>query len=367
MLKLGVFIPVGNNGWIMSATSPQFLPSFDLNRQIVQRAEHYGIDFALSMIKLRGYGGSTRYWDYNLESFTLMAGLAAVTQRIELFASVAVLTIPPAIVARMAVTIDSIAPGRFGINVVSGWQKAEYEQMALWPGDNYFRYRYDYSSEYVQVMKQLWETGVSNFAGSHFTMNDCRLLPGPSGDIKIVSAGASDRGMRFVTEHCDFAFISAGIADGLNAPLAIAPAVAGLKRVAEQSGRVVGALVLLLIVAAETDEAALEKWDLYHQGIDVDALAWMGDQSAKDTVSTNSTASLIGVATKKRTATTLQTLCGSYVTVARALDEIAAIDGVAGIMMAFDDFIAGVESFGEHIQPLMKSRRGHEKLKATMQ
>lgn len=367
MLKLGVFIPVGNNGWIMSATSPQFLPSFDLNRRIVQRAEHYGIDFALSMIKLRGYGGATQYWDYNLESFTLMAGLAAVTERIELFASVAVLTIPPAIVARMAVTIDSIAPGRFGINVVSGWQKAEYEQMALWPGDDYFRYRYDYSSEYVQVMKQLWETGVSNFSGAHFTMNDCRLLPAPSADIKIVSAGASDRGMRFVTDHCDFAFISAGIADGINTPLAIAPAVGRLQRAAAECGKTIGALVLLLIVAGETDADAFEKWDRYHQGIDVEALAWMGDQSAKDTVSTNSTASMIGEATKQQTATTLQTLCGSYETIARALDAIAAIEGVAGIMMAFDDFVEGIEDFGRHIQPLMKSRSGHETMKAAVQ
>ena len=29
------------------------------------------------MIKLRGFGGKTEFWDYNLESFTLMAGLAA--------------------------------------------------------------------------------------------------------------------------------------------------------------------------------------------------------------------------------------------------------------------------------------------------
>jgi pyrimidine oxygenase len=49
-----------------------------------------------------------------------MAGLAAVTSRIQLFASVAVLTIPPALAARMAVTIDSISHGRFGVNIVSG-------------------------------------------------------------------------------------------------------------------------------------------------------------------------------------------------------------------------------------------------------
>ena len=37
------------------------------------------------MIKLRGFGGQSRYWDDNLESFTLMAGLASITSRIELY------------------------------------------------------------------------------------------------------------------------------------------------------------------------------------------------------------------------------------------------------------------------------------------
>ena len=130
-MEVGVFIPIGNNGWLISTTSPQYMPSFDLNREVTQKAERYGLDFALSMIKLRGFGGPSQFWDHNLESFTLMAGLAAVTSRIALFASVAVLTMPPAIAARMAVTIDSISHGRFGINIVSGWQQAEYTQMGI--------------------------------------------------------------------------------------------------------------------------------------------------------------------------------------------------------------------------------------------
>ena len=36
------------------------------------KAEKYDMDFALSMIKLRGFGGETEFWDYNLESFTLI-------------------------------------------------------------------------------------------------------------------------------------------------------------------------------------------------------------------------------------------------------------------------------------------------------
>ena len=137
-MDIGVFIPIGNNGWLISETSPQYMPSFALNKEIVLKAEGYGFDFALSMIKLRGFGGKTQFWEHNLESFTLMAGLAAVTHRIRIFATAATLTLPPAIVARMASTIDSIAPGRFGVNLVTGWQKAEYNQMGLWPGDAHY-------------------------------------------------------------------------------------------------------------------------------------------------------------------------------------------------------------------------------------
>jgi len=92
-MQLGVFIPIGNNGWLISTTSPQYMPTFDLNRAIVEKAERFGFDFALSMIKLHGFGGSSQFWEHNLESFTLMAGLAAVTSRIQLFATCAVLAL----------------------------------------------------------------------------------------------------------------------------------------------------------------------------------------------------------------------------------------------------------------------------------
>ena len=290
-MDVGVFIPIGNNGWIASAASPQYKPTFELNRLVVQKAEHYGLDFALSMIKLHGYGGPTEYWDYNLESFTLMAGLAAVTKRIKLMASVAVLTLPPAMIARMAVTIDSIAPGRFGVNIVSGWQKAEYDQMGMWPGDDYYGYRYDYSSEFVAVMKDLWAHGQSDFKGRYFTMNDCRLLPKPSHPITIVSAGQSDRGMKFVSDYCDYNFVAAG---GLNNPEAIAPTIARLNKATEGAGRAIGALVLIMIIADETDEAAMAKLESYNEGADLEALAWMGSQSQMDKKATKeSTAALL--------------------------------------------------------------------------
>ena len=49
-------------------------------------------------------------------------------------------------------------------------------------------------------------------------------------------------------------------------------------------------------------------------------------------------------------------LVGSYETVARLMDEIAEVKGAAGVMLTFDDFLVGLDQFGQHIQPLMKTR-----------
>jgi pyrimidine oxygenase len=351
-VQIGVFIPIGNNGWLISTTSPQYLPSFDLNRVVTQAAERHGFDFALSMIKLRGFGGPSRYWDFNLESFTLMAGLAAVTTRIRLFASIAVLSIPPAITARMAATCDSISHGRFGVNIVSGWQKAEYTQMGIWPGDEHFARRYEYCGEYVQVMKDLWSGGVSNHRGDYFTMDDCRMEPVPMAPIPIIAAGQSSRGMRFAAEYADYNFLSG---TGTNTPQALAPHVERLRAATAASGRRCGALALMMIIADETDALAEQKWAQYCAGTDLEALAWRDGQAAED-VKAEAHSTVGRMVRSDRLPTNMLRLVGSYATVARLLDECATIPGLDGVMLTFDDYLVGLEQFGTRIQPLMRCR-----------
>jgi pyrimidine oxygenase len=360
-MDLGVFIPIGNNGWLISTASPQYKPTFDLNKEIVQRAEKYHFEFALSMIKLRGFGGKSEFWDYNLESFTLMAGLAAVTSKIKLFASTAVLTLPPALVARMATTIDSISGGRFGINIVSGWAKAEYEQMGLWPGDEYFGYRYRYSTEYVQVMKELWSKGASDFKGKFFQMSDCHMKPMPEHKIEIVAAGQSPTGMAFAANYADYNFV---LGSGVNTPTAHAKTNEQLLEEVAKTGRDVGAYVLFMVITDETDEAAMKKWQAYKDGVDVDALAWMADQGSKDqTAAETSTAKAINLP-EQAVNFNMGTVVGSYATVAKLLDEAAKVPATKGLMLTFDDFIEGIDTFGKHIQPLMQSRADKLKLAA---
>ncbi|MDQ8576487.1 pyrimidine utilization protein A, partial [Klebsiella aerogenes] len=50
------------------------------------------------------------------------------------------------------------------------------------------------------------------------------------------------------------------------------------------------------------------------------------------------------------------TLVGSYANVARMLDEVAAVPGTDGVLLTFDDFLQGIDAFGERIQPLMRCR-----------
>ena len=353
-MKIGLFIPIGNNGWLISATAPQYKPSFDLNKAIVQKAEACGIDFALSMIKLRGFGGVTEFWDHNLESFTLMAGLAAVTSKIQLYATVATLVIPPAIAARMAVTIDSISHGRFGLNVITGWQKPEYSQMGLWPGDEYFSRRYEYLADYVQIMRDLWETGHSDRKGDFFQMEDCRLSPLPQVPMKIVCAGASDAGMAFSAQYADYVFT---FGRGINTPTAYAPAMKRLADATAKTGRTVTSYILFMVIADETDEAARATWDHYKAGADTEALAWLTAQSAADTRSGADTNVRQMADPTSAVNINMGTIIGSFETVARLLDEVATVPSTEGVMLVFADFLIGVDQFAERIQPLMRSRQ----------
>ena len=349
-MDFGVFIPIGNNGWLISENSPQYMPSFDLNKRVVQEAERQGFAFALSMIKLRGFGGKTEFWDHNLESFTLMAGLAAVTERIKLYASTAVLTLPPALVARMATTIDSIAPGRFGINIVSGWAKGEYDQMGLWPGDDYFNYRYDYSTEYVRVLRDLFERGRSDLQGEYFTMNDCVLSPQPSGHVDIVCAGQSDRGMRMVAEYGDYNFV---LHPGVNDPEVYRESTQRLAKAAAATGRDVGSMPLFMAITADTDEEAQAKWASYNAGADAAALGYMSDEGGRDAgTDDGGTARMINLP-EGAVNFNMATLVGSHETVARQIDQVAKMPGVKGMMFTFDDFEQGVHDFGTKVKPLL--------------
>lgn len=116
--------------------------------------------------------------------------------------------------------------------------------------------------------------------------------------------------------------------------------------------------MLFMVVAADTDEAAFEKWDRYERGADKAALEHLLGHAAHDV---NTEATSMAAAVQRNPSPinfNMGTIVGSHATCARLLDEVATMPGVAGIMMCFDDFLDGMERFATGIQPLMECRRG---------
>src|SRR6187200_2368642 len=112
-----------------------------------------------------------------------------------------------------------------------------------------------------------------------------------------------------------------------------------------------------MIIADETDEKAMAKWQLYREGADQGALAWLTNQAAPNAQGGTSNTNTTQLAAPESAVNlNMGTLVGSYESVARMLDEVAGVPDTAGVLLVFDDFVQGVENFGQRIQPLMKSR-----------
>ena len=346
-LEFGLFNPIANNGWIMSTASSMYKPSFEMNKEVTEKAEQYGFDFAFSMVKFKGYGGETEFWDWALEPFTMMAGLAAVTDRVRIISSVALPTLHPALCARMAVTIDDITggTGRCGINIVSGWNKLEYSQYGMWPGDQYYQERYDYAEEYVHVLRELWGKGRVTYKGRFFELDDAQLLPQPRSAIQIVCAGQSDRGMRFTAKLGDRNFIIGDLdtVGGINRKV---------KEFAAEFGREdeVGTYALYTVVMADTDEEAEAANQRYVDGGDVEALRVFASAFSAD--AEGGTAKML----RQHAYIGIPTVVGSPDTVARFFNELADTTGVDGVLVTFPDFPRDIVTFGERVLPQVESR-----------
>ena len=203
-LELGLFLPSTRGGLVIAKHLPtQRDATWSLNREVTLAAEAAGMEFVLSQVKWRGYGGDSGHWDAAQESFTLMAGLAAVTSTIRLIASVAVRTVNPAVVAKMAATVDDIADGRFAVNIVAGWNTFEYAQMGLWSDDDYYLNRYEYADEYLTVLKRLWTEDRVSYKGKYFELEDCKSWPKPRKMPQIVCAGQSEGALAFVAKEAN--------------------------------------------------------------------------------------------------------------------------------------------------------------------
>src|SRR5205085_9751756 len=87
-------------------------------------------------------GGVTDYQGETFETVTWAAGLLVSTQRLVVFGTVHAPLIAPLIAAKEFVTADHIGEGRFGLNLVCGWNEGEFEMFGANLRDHETRYDY---------------------------------------------------------------------------------------------------------------------------------------------------------------------------------------------------------------------------------
>lgn len=350
-MKFGVFLPNATNGFIMSRNSPQYAPSFKHNLEISLEAERFGMDFVLAMMKYRGFPGDTPYWEACLDSLTLSSAIGASTKRLQVIPTAAILSIHPAVMARMVATIDDITGGRCALNIVSGWNKPEYGQMGMWPGDDYFQDRYSYAAEYTDVLKLLWEEGQASFEGKFFKLDDCTAYPKPSRKIPLVCAGSSPKGLDFTARYGDYSFVGGQTEK-------IAAMVKQVKSLGEQYGRKVGCYAGFQMIVADTDAEAQKMYDYIEAGSDLEALANMIGSSSMDTNAGGSAQEIAAFGRaaieKGKLSAMSPMIIGSPQTVASKIEDIVAETGIDGMLLSWPDFLPGIRAFGEKVMPRLR-------------
>lgn len=351
-MKFGVFLPSARNGFTISEAAPLYDPSFEHNLAVTQEAERQGFSFALAMMKWKGFGGTTGYWDACLDPFTLCAGLAARTSTIELIPSVTLLTMHPAACARTVATISDISGGRCGLNIVTGWNHLEYDSMGLWPGADYYERRYELAQEYISLVKRLWNEDEVTHKGEFFTLDKATVRPRPVGNPTIVSAGQSPKGLAFTVDNADYSFVMTG-KNNLKAY------TDAMRQRAAASHRAVGTLPLYAVVTARTDAEAQRIADEVIARADRQAIGNIMGSAALDTNAGGSSAHLQAALSLppeegNMAFMSFPLLCGTPETVASKINDIVAETGVPGIMLNWLDYVSGIREFGEKIMPRLK-------------
>jgi alkanesulfonate monooxygenase SsuD/methylene tetrahydromethanopterin reductase-like flavin-dependent oxidoreductase (luciferase family) len=143
-------------------------------------------------------GGVTRGpW----EAWTSLAALAAVTTRVELGPLVASTSFhAPAMLAKMAATVDAVSGGRLVLGLGAGWNEREYSAYGF-P----FDHRVSRFEEAFTILRTLLREGRSDFHGTYHDVTDCVLDPRPvrPGGPPLMLGSTSPRMMRIGLPHVD--------------------------------------------------------------------------------------------------------------------------------------------------------------------
>lgn len=136
------------------------------------------------------------------EAWTTLSAIAAKVPRLSIGTLVSGNTYRhPAVLAKMAATLDHISGGRVVLGLGAGWQENEHQQYGLEFYD--VKERLGRLDEACQVINALFSQTKANFAGQYYQLTDASLEPKPvqSPLPLLVGGGGEKVTLRITAEH----------------------------------------------------------------------------------------------------------------------------------------------------------------------
>jgi alkanesulfonate monooxygenase SsuD/methylene tetrahydromethanopterin reductase-like flavin-dependent oxidoreductase (luciferase family) len=260
-LTIGLFGANCSSGRAVTLVPERWSGGWDDNLALARLADETGIDFMLPIGRWKGYGGDTDYQGATYETVTWASGLLASTRRITVFGTVHAPLFNPIIAAKMMVTADHIGRGRFGLNIVCGWNEDEFQMFGVTQRDH--ERRYQFAQEWWDAVQLAWSDKEDfGYQGEFLKLEGIRAKPKPYGGSRpvVMNAGASANGRAFAIRNCD-AFFTRASRTSLGET---ADRVSGFKAEAKSLGRDMDVYTVGVVTCRKT---AQEARDYYRHAV----------------------------------------------------------------------------------------------------
>jgi alkanesulfonate monooxygenase SsuD/methylene tetrahydromethanopterin reductase-like flavin-dependent oxidoreductase (luciferase family) len=133
------------------------------------------------------------------EAWTLLAALAAATERVQLGPLVACASFhPPGVIAKMAATVDEISGGRLVLGLGAGWNEVEYRAFGL-PYDH----RVTRFEEAFEIVRRLLARERVTLSGRFWHAEDAVLRPEPARRVRLMVGSNGKRMLGITLPHVD--------------------------------------------------------------------------------------------------------------------------------------------------------------------